>query len=224
MDVAVEGNAWIEQLSGDGTLVQNSTTSYTLDLGTIIRGQGMLMTELGVNNDVSAPADELAGDFDLDAADFALTGFETFDNISAGSTQSGLNVQLDSTTTGIHDGLITLSPRSENSQGFSGDLPEIEIAISARAVLEADFNEDGNVDSDDFADWQTGFGTLAGAAHGQGDADVDADVDGADFLAWQRQFGGSPNVTLATTEVPEPKSILLMLACLIAASIRSRNQ
>ena len=50
---------------------------------------------------------------------------------------------------GRFDGLITLNPRSENIEGFSGDLLEIAITLSARAVFEADFDLDGDVEGAD---------------------------------------------------------------------------
>jgi hypothetical protein len=55
--------------------------------------------------------------------------------------------------------------------------------------VEADFEEDLDVDSDDLVQWRQGFGVSGAATHQQGDADADLDVDDADFLIWQRQFG-----------------------------------
>ena len=48
---------------------------------------------------------------------------------------------------------------------------------------DADFDEDGDVDGDDFLTWQVSFGKNA-----DGDADGDGDTDGDDFLVWQSQF------------------------------------
>jgi len=69
----------------------------------------------------------------------------------------------------------------------------------------ADFDEDGDVDSADLAEWQTGFGTAGTAVHMDGDADGDQDVDGADFLVWQRQLGVS-----VAAAVPEPPPVMLL--------------
>ena len=68
-------------------------------------------------------------------------------------------------------------------------------------VYKADFNEDGQVDSQDLALWQGGFGTLADATKGQGDNDTDADVDGAHLLSWQQQLGSSIPAVSASTGV-----------------------
>lgn len=80
----------------------------------------------------------------------------------------------------------------------------------------ADFNRDGRVDGDDLVQWQEDYGL-----NGDSDADRDGDSDGRDFLIWQRQFGlGIPLV--APTTVPEPSSLLMILACASAAMIHRR--
>jgi hypothetical protein len=81
--------------------------------------------------------------------------------------------------------------------------------------LAADFDRDGDVDGDDFLDWQASFGVDAG-----GDADADGDTDGDDFLIWQSEFG-----TLAgngSAAVPEPSTWLLAAALLAGLLARRR--
>ena len=75
-------------------------------------------------------------------------------------------------------------------------------------MLAADFDEDGDVDRDDFLTWQTAFDV-----NDSGDTDADGDTDGADFLIWQRQFG-SGSGSGATTAVPEPGSLGAAVALL----------
>jgi hypothetical protein len=77
----------------------------------------------------------------------------------------------------------------------------------------ADFDEDGDVDGDDLANWKAGFGASGSATHVQGDADADQDVDGSDFLTWQRQLGSVSAVATAAT-VPEPGTFLLLIVAL----------
>ena len=69
----------------------------------------------------------------------------------------------------------------------------------------ADFDDDGDVDGDDFLAWQASFGVDGG-----GDADGDGDTDGDDFLTWQAEFGGGAGAFT----VPEPSASLLTLAVL----------
>ena len=86
--------------------------------------------------------------------------------------------------------------------------------VSINDSPDADFNQDGNVDGDDFLAWQTGFGISMDAGHSDGDADFDGDVDGDDFLIWQNQFGSGNGPSCAA--VPEPTSIMLLFVLTIA--------
>ena len=69
--------------------------------------------------------------------------------------------------------------------GLTNGVTGIALAQPAAPFLDADFDEDGDVDGDDLTLWQAGYGS--GTLHSQGDADGDGDVDGRDFLTWQRQ-------------------------------------
>jgi hypothetical protein len=88
--------------------------------------------------------------------------------------------------------------------------------------LAGDFNEDTYVDDVDLDLWKSGFGTLAGATHLQGDADGDLDVDGADFLTWQRQVSGASTVGTHAA-VPEPSSVILFLMGIAALGVLNWN-
>jgi hypothetical protein len=95
-----------------------------------------------------------------------------------------------------------------------GGLYRIDL-IGAKGLaspLEADFDEDGDVDGADLAVWRGGFGLVGSAIHSQGDADFDGDVDGGDYLAWQQQFMGPgvpARVDARDHGVPEPNSAAL---------------
>jgi uncharacterized membrane protein len=90
--------------------------------------------------------------------------------------------------------------------------------LTPAPALEADFDEDGDVDGDDLAEWRDGFGANGAATHMQGDADGDADVDGSDFLVWQRQLGSSAPAIATAGSVPEPAALALLL--LAACSLK----
>jgi hypothetical protein len=116
--------------TGSGTLVQNSATSYTLDLGAIRKNTGTLTASLGVMNSAVGPADTLAGTFAVNAPDFATSGFASFSNISAGSTQGGQVISLSSTNIGSFSGTVTLSAQSQNLQPFSLNLPDVTLTVT----------------------------------------------------------------------------------------------
>lgn len=84
----------------------------------------------------------------------------------------------------------------------------------------ADFDNDGNVDGADLAQWEGDFGL-----NGMSDADGDGDSDGADFLAWQQQFGSGIGAIAASQAVPEPSAaLLLLLGCLTVGRKKLRRQ
>jgi hypothetical protein len=72
--------------------------------------------------------------------------------------------------------------------------------------LSSDFDIDGDVDSDDLAQWEGDFGL-----NGNSDANGDGISSGADFLIWQGQFGSGVAVLAASTAVPEPSCMVLLL-------------
>ncbi len=88
----------------------------------------------------------------------------------------------------------------------------------------ADFSADGLVNNDDFSLWEAGFGTSTGATHANGNADGDQDVDGADFLQWQREFSSLPAPASPSITVPEPASLSLMAAMILAAQGSRRRR
>ncbi|MBN1852743.1 MAG: hypothetical protein JW829_08460 [Pirellulales bacterium] len=100
-----------------------------------------------------------------------------------------------------------------------------EIGVVAESLFEADFDEDGDVDSHDLNTWQTGFGKVSSAQHEDGDADADGDVDGSDFFIWQQQFGSLSNRgTTYVAGIPEPGTfVLAFLLALLMCAYRQRR-
>lgn len=95
------------------------------------------------------------------------------------------------------------------------------LAVVGGSFLSADFNKDGNVDSQDLATWKGAFGATA-----QGDANGDLKTDGADFLVWQRQFGTLPATAAnnaASTAIPEPTAVALLSCASLAFRFRRRR-
>jgi hypothetical protein len=106
------------------------------------------------------------------------------------------------------------------------DFIELESAFPNRVPVAADFDEDGDVGSDDLDVWEANYGTVGTATHMKGDADGNGSVDGDDFLIWQRQFGmgGSANHAALRSTVPEPATGLLLLMGLALTGRRYRCQ
>lgn len=96
---------------------------------------------------------------------------------------------------------------------FLADLP-----LAHLPTLAADFDLDGDVDHDDFTQWEASFDVDALA-----DADGDGDSDGQDFLIWQQQAGSGVGVPSSIAAVPEPSSaVLLAITALVMGSRRTR--
>jgi hypothetical protein len=81
----------------------------------------------------------------------------------------------------------------------------------------ADFNQDLDIDGDDFLAWQQNFGLDSGAAIAEGDANDDHRVGRSDQVVWRQQFGQP--VAVAAVTVPEPGSMLLVLTMLFGLGI-----
>ncbi|MDC0936429.1 autotransporter-associated beta strand repeat-containing protein [Pirellulales bacterium] len=131
---------------------------------------------------------------------FSYTGADpsnaiwTFDALAASSWDiSGVSIFVDGTTNRVVLTGLAVSP------------------------FTADFDNDGDVDGDDLAQWVGDFGGTGS------DADNDGDSDGADFLSWQQQFTGNLNPISASTTVPEPSTLVLLIG-LAALGILARRR
>ena len=98
------------------------------------------------------------------------------------------------------------------SGSLSWDASQLYVtgALSVFSPLNADFDNDGDVDGTDLNQWRGDFGVNA-----LSDADYDRDSDGADFLAWQRQLGSGVPTVVTSEAVPEPaaSTLALLVGC-----------
>jgi hypothetical protein len=144
--------------------------------------------------------------------------------IAGGPTVPLSNVlqTLTASITGIGDLLTIRFDGNTNGNDEAYAFDDIIVTGLVPSFAAADFNEDGFVDGDDLAAWQTNFGMNSGAAKFDGDADLDGDVDGDDFLAWQREWSGLGEATAASATIPEPAAATLLLTAL-ATWVRRRT-
>jgi len=124
----------LEKVEGDGTLT-GGPADYAVDLGTVMQGDPTVKIALGLTNDADAPADDLAGDWTLDADDFELLGFTPFGGLGPGEPWQ-LAIGLDTDTLGLFTGSVTMHPLSENGSGYSGPLDDVQISVTVTVVPE----------------------------------------------------------------------------------------
>ena len=82
----------------------------------------------------------------------------------------------------------------------------------------ADFDNDGDVDGQDFLMWQRNYGIESGAEKSQGDADNDGSVSAADLAVWQNQYGTQE--MLQSLGVPEPATLGLVGFVLLLLGVK----
>jgi hypothetical protein len=111
--------------------------------------------------------------------------------------------------------LVNLNDQDINDPVIDLEVDFDDVRLDATPLASADFDGDGDVDSNDLATWQTAYGASA-----DGDATGDGESNGADFLAWQRQFTGEAELAAASVAVPEPGIGILLLAGLMITTTR----
>ncbi len=91
--------------------------------------------------------------------------------------------------------------------------PTFDMVVAAQD--DADFDNDNDVDGNDFLIWQRGLGV--GTTNATGDANASNSVNAADLAIWKAQFGLP--ATAAVGAVPEPGTLGLALLALGAALV-----
>ena len=121
---------------------------------------------------------------------------------------------------------------------FEGKIDEVAVysgALSDAAILghyeaavsdvplgvAGDYDNDSDVDGDDFLIWQREFGAGAGSP---ADGNNDGAVDTLDLAAWQENFGTVPDAPAPITIIPEPASALLGLVGSLAVLALRRGR
>ena len=124
----------LAKLNGDGSL-SSATNVYTLDFGTIVAGANDRSAQLGVFNTAVGPADLLNGSFSLAPnGAFSLAGFDAFADLVAGGSRGGLDIVLDSASTGVFSETITVSWFGTNASGYRGPVFDSTLVLRGTVI------------------------------------------------------------------------------------------
>ena len=203
-----------DHTTGDGSMMMTANGSTTAGMAVwrqtvaVVPGTDYTFSAWGASNFSSNPA---TLSFRANNVEFATL-----------LLPSAVGVWTNSTTV-INAGLsssIEFEIVDNSVLGFGNDLSLDDISLDGQIPVteSADFDEDGDVDGQDFLIWQRGF--EAGSTHGEGDANGDMSVDEDDLGVWQVQYGVGPLV--ATVAVPEPSTTLLALWGILPLILCSR--
>jgi hypothetical protein len=105
---------------------------------------------------------------------------------------------------------------------------EVQAQFALVSTIPGDYNGDGMVSAADYIVWRNSDGQVGEnlPADGSGRGGVpDGQVDGFDYHFWKEHFGDMQNAPLAeglSTSVPEPASVLMLLAAFGGAAFAGR--
>ena len=196
-----------------------TTTSLTLDFGTLLRGAASGSTSFSIFNRPAASGTAWTARLDLDGVTSSLpaglfsTSLAPFANLASGSSRS-FGVALTTATTGSFAGSYTLSLSDEDLPGATGQTLSVSVRAIVMAPLAGDLNLDAGIDILDIADFlgAARFDTGLSSVWSQGDFNADTFVDildVADMLGADRFDGGDyrpsgAGFSAGVVAVPEP--------------------
>lgn len=151
--------------------------------------------------------------------DATATDISVADRLVAIPLDGGMPIELDNGADAPEPYFIASSffgPSAVGDQVFYLRLNLTDAAfyivdLPTTSSFSADFDGDGDVDSDDLTDSNDGWLARYGN-----------DLDGSDFLAWQQQFGSGVGPQAASQAVPEPTELISTLVALLSLLTKRR--
>ncbi|MBU6222124.1 MAG: hypothetical protein KGR24_05165 [Planctomycetes bacterium] len=211
-----------------------TTTSLTLDFGTLIRGGASGSSSFSIFNRPAASGTTWTARLDLDGVSSTLpagifsTSLAPFTNLAPGSSRS-FGVAMTTATTGSFAGGYTLAMSDEDLPGATAQSLSISIRAIVMPPLAGDVNFDAFIDILDIADFLGGgrfdSGLTAGWSQGDFNSDSQVDIlDVADMLGADRFDAGDYRpagtaFSAGLAAVPEPAAGLATQLALAAVSI-----
>lgn len=191
--------------------------SLVIDFGEATQNEvvGSLPAVIANYNAEGAPL--FASHLDLDS----ITGSGDTDILSidlelfAGLTQGGIanfDATLNTSVAGSYEATFDLLLSGEDLPGEQTQI--LSLTLLAEVLpggMPGDFNDDGLVNTLDYATWRDNLGSDFDLnANGVSDGVVDA----LDYEVWKSSFGDAMGSTVEAQPVPEPKALLILLVAL----------
>ncbi len=185
------------------------TNALTIDFGTYVAGNGNQVIDGAIHNLESVPGFSAELKINLPGATGDSTKlFPTM--VYTGTVPAGTSrpftATLDTTTAGAFSATYTFTVTDESLPGAAAGTPLV-LTLTGQVVTPgpfapADFNQDGDVDSDDFDHLKQCMTraevAVTNPACLDADLDADADSDLNDFALYQRCYSGAARPAVAT--------------------------
>jgi hypothetical protein len=213
-----------QQISGGfslriGTAIYLSASEYIVEVINDFDNEGEIVDVFSVQfaRPIKMAADPVLL---LNNEPFAGTGFMHVMFIWPGETfDDAMEPQLTPDRPILHEG-------DRGSLGFVGEKGGqgfIAPIVTAVPPMAGDYNRNGSVDLDDYAEWKATFGSIG---HGlPADGNTSQIVDAADYTLWRDNAGVFEAIESGTNQgVPEPTSLAIAAVTATLISLRRRDK
>ena len=120
----------LSELTPFGTFIEDSPTSYTLDLGAVQYGETLPALQFAIMNAATGNADQLGGTIAVDTVEgFTASGTTIPGAIASGQSYTGLTTSINTIKFGQNVETITYTPTDTNASGYSATLAPITLTI-----------------------------------------------------------------------------------------------
>lgn len=197
-------------ITGTGNLVKSGSGAFTMTGNNTYSGNTSVLA--GTLSTATASLADLADVFLTTGVTFNLNfaGTDTIDSLFINGVGQAIG-----TWGGVGSGATNISPLLTGT-GL------LQVTTLPSAGFNGDFDNDGKVDAEDYTVWRDKLGSNTALPN---DNALGTPVGQAHYDLWKANFGsGAGSGSLAAAGVPEPSTVVLMLAAILAVAATSRKK